>query len=583
MTSLLTNYSAMSALTTLKGLGRQLDTVSNRVSTGQRVSSAADDAAYWSIATAVRTDHASLSAVKDALGLGASAVDTAYQGLTSILSDLQTLRAKLQSALTPGVDRAKVQTEIAAIQSRMRAIADSSVSSGQNWLSVDSSASTPGYQAVQRIVSGFSRGPAGDIQASSIDIDVDSISLYDLDTRLRHVPGSAARVTAESALAGVTDFSAVTTLSVTLSVDGGAGQDILLNHSALASAVPDLSAVTPRQLVAAINNQIAANPALQGKVQAGLDPDNRLFFETTMSGSAHSLQINRQSAVSNANMVANGGFESGLAGWSASDGQIAEASTSHSGSKSVRLGTVGHSGTLTTSVATVPGQTYDLDFWLGHDAQGPNHFAVLWNGTVLESIDNDLQSQPFSRHTYAVTATGSTGVLTFEARHDPGYWFVDDVSLTAVGGLAPTLGFGSGATAQRSGRGSDPSTTTERGLLDTVDQATGMSVATVSIAGLVGIAGDAALQALITQMDRAVARVTDAGTRLGANKTQIDGQRTFVDTLMKVSDRTIGTLVDADIEEESTKLKALQTQQQLAMQTLSIANAASQTVVALFR
>ncbi len=121
MTSLLTNNAAMTALTTLKNINQSLDTTSNRVSTGQRVSAAADNAAYWSIATTVRTDNASLGAVKDALGLGSSAVDTAYNGLNSIISDLQNMRAKLQTALTPGVDRTKVQTEIAAIQSKMRA------------------------------------------------------------------------------------------------------------------------------------------------------------------------------------------------------------------------------------------------------------------------------------------------------------------------------------------------------------------------------------------------------------------------------------------------------------------------------
>ncbi|SFL99444.1 flagellin N-terminal helical region, partial [Methylorubrum salsuginis] len=140
MTSLLTNTSAMTALTTLKGINSQLDATSNRVSTGQRVSAASDNAAYWSIATTVRTDNASLSAVKDSLGLGSSAVDTAYNGLNSVLSDLQNMRAKLQTALQPGVDRAKVQTEIKAIQDKMRSTADSSTSSGQNWLSVDSSA-----------------------------------------------------------------------------------------------------------------------------------------------------------------------------------------------------------------------------------------------------------------------------------------------------------------------------------------------------------------------------------------------------------------------------------------------------------
>ncbi|MGV2347805.1 MAG UNVERIFIED_CONTAM: flagellin, partial [Methylobacterium ajmalii] len=134
MTSLLTNNAAMTALTTLKSINSQLDTTSNRVSTGQRVSAASDNAAYWSIATSVRTDNASLSAVKDSLGLGSSSVDTAYNGLNSIITDLQNIRGKLQSALTPGVDRAKVQTEISAIQSKMKATADSSNASGQNWL-----------------------------------------------------------------------------------------------------------------------------------------------------------------------------------------------------------------------------------------------------------------------------------------------------------------------------------------------------------------------------------------------------------------------------------------------------------------
>ena len=100
---------------------------------------------------------------------------------------------------------------------------------------------------------------------------------------------------------------------------------------------------------------------------------------------------------------------------------------------------------------------------------------------------------------------------------------------------------------------------------------------------IVGTAGDADLSSIINMVDKAIAKVTDAGTKLGANKTQIDGQKSFIDTLMKANDRTIGTLVDADIEEESTKLKALQTQQQLGVQALSIANAASQNVLSLFR
>ncbi|WP_273557213.1 flagellin, partial [Methylobacterium frigidaeris] len=118
------------------------------------------------------------------------------------------------------------------------------------------------------------------------------------------------------------------------------------------------------------------------------------------------------------------------------------------------------------------------------------------------------------------------------------------------------------------GAGSVATTTTAKGILDTqtgtydgFNNAAKYSVTSFDISNLVGTAGDTNLSNIIDMVDQAIAKVTDAGTKLGANKTQIDGQKTFVDTLMKANDRTIGILVDADIEEESTKLKALQTQQ----------------------
>ena len=52
---------------------------------------------------------------------------------------------------------------------------------------------------------------------------------------------------------------------------------------------------------------------------------------------------------------------------------------------------------------------------------------------------------------------------------------------------------------------------------------------------------------------------------------------------MDAINRGIGTLVDADMSEESTKLQALQVQQQLGIQALSIANQNSQQLLSLFR
>ncbi len=60
-------------------------------------------------------------------------------------------------------------------------------------------------------------------------------------------------------------------------------------------------------------------------------------------------------------------------------------------------------------------------------------------------------------------------------------------------------------------------------------------------------------------------------------------QNSFVADLQDVIGKGVGRLVDADMNQESTKLKALQTQQQLGIQSLSIANSDSQSVLSLFR
>ncbi|MEP3845857.1 MAG: flagellin [Paracoccaceae bacterium] len=70
---------------------------------------------------------------------------------------------------------------------------------------------------------------------------------------------------------------------------------------------------------------------------------------------------------------------------------------------------------------------------------------------------------------------------------------------------------------------------------------------------------------------------------LGASAKRIDDQGTFVSKLTDAMKSGIGALVDADMEEASARLQALQTQQQLGIQALSIANQAPQNILSLFR
>ncbi|MFN7124708.1 MAG: flagellin, partial [Allorhizobium sp.] len=74
-----------------------------------------------------------------------------------------------------------------------------------------------------------------------------------------------------------------------------------------------------------------------------------------------------------------------------------------------------------------------------------------------------------------------------------------------------------------------------------------------------------------------------SASRLGALQTRIEMQAEFAERLSDSIDSGVGRLVDADMNEVSTRLKALQTQQQIAVQSLSIANNNSETLMQLFR
>jgi flagellin len=74
-----------------------------------------------------------------------------------------------------------------------------------------------------------------------------------------------------------------------------------------------------------------------------------------------------------------------------------------------------------------------------------------------------------------------------------------------------------------------------------------------------------------------------SASRLGALQTRIEMQADFAEKLSDSIDSGVGRLVDADLNEVSTRLKALQTQQQIAVQSLSIANSSSETLMQLFR
>ncbi len=97
-------------------------------------------------------------------------------------------------------------------------------------------------------------------------------------------------------------------------------------------------------------------------------------------------------------------------------------------------------------------------------------------------------------------------------------------------------------------------------------------------------AGTAALQLAALQTAEAqLANAVSSATALGIAERSIETQKEFLTELTDRLDSGIGSMVDANMEEEAARLQALQVQQQLATQSLSIANSSPQNILSLFR
>ncbi len=125
---------------------------------------------------------------------------------------------------------------------------------------------------------------------------------------------------------------------------------------------------------------------------------------------------------------------------------------------------------------------------------------------------------------------------------------------------------------------------TDLGLKATAPATSAASAGATSVADIdISSADSATIQGYLKVVDQALSEVTDAASSVGAYQNRVSSQQNFVKALQDANTTAVGALVDANMEEESTKLKALQTQQQLAVQSLSIANASTSNILTLFR
>ncbi|MEO3384888.1 flagellin [Mesorhizobium sp. CAU 1741] len=448
MASINTNASAMTALQTLRSTNKGLDTTQSRIATGYAVNTASDNAAYWSIATTMRSDTKAMSTVNDALGLGAAQVDIAYTAMDTVKDTLDTMKAKIVAAQTPDIDKSKIQEEIKQLQNDLKTYASSATFSGGNWLDVAES-------DTQKVVASFLRDSSG-ISLGTIDVDTAKTALFN----------------------GKSDEFGL--LEQGEAVEGDAFEALGADVELTATDGSDLS-------VELFAHDFDGTADGQGAIDFG--ESGAVSFDVEINGEKSRLTIDR--------------------------------------------------ALLDTLTLAEEGKISDQD-------------------ELTAAVNAALEAEGLAETLVAENGTGASDgiVIGFNDPDTPGDILVFEEDDHDAADFELTV--------------SNVRTTSNGNFFD----ATSFDISS---------AESVDLEEYMKGIDSMLGAVTTAASDLGAIKTRIGSQQDFVGKIMDAVDRGVGQLVDADMEQESTKLQALQVQQQLGIQALSIANGNSQMILSLFR
>ena len=204
MSSILTNNSAMNALSTLRNVNSNLSETQNRISTGMKVNSAKDNASYFSISTTMKSEGGMNKAVNEGLTLTKNSISTARLGAETMVDLSQQFVDRLAFAQTEGVDQADVQKELTSLAAQMATAINQSSFNGENLISAAGA-------GAKDVVSGVSRSGATlsttKISFTSTDLEAvqTSFATIAIDNTTTAADLELALTNAEGFLSSVTD------------------------------------------------------------------------------------------------------------------------------------------------------------------------------------------------------------------------------------------------------------------------------------------------------------------------------------------------------------------------------------------
>ncbi|EFH13719.1 flagellin [Teichococcus cervicalis] len=584
VSSILTNNGAMTALQSLKATQKNLLQTQNRISTGLKVSTAKDNAATWAVATSMRSDIANYKQVSENLSVSSSILSTAEAAATTIADLVKQVRTKVTAAQNPAVDKRQVQADIDALLAQINTTAEAASFKGVNLVN---SSGTQRVLTSVNAIDGVSTAAYSTLDRQNLKVADGAMleSLKDLTVLSR----------ADQTFANTNDGTKKLQLTV------GATGTNLNNGNELDFKYVD-STGTQRTLKVKLTKDINDIQTLVDYLNAD-SGFSKLFQADRMFSTGSTLDADTFTiSAKNRDVVEYFGNIN-------STTKV----VNYSAIVTVSAGT-GSAGSFDAATAASTSLSADMRRLDVSFVDKPLQLGDTFEIKVGSSLDQDDATAQFRYILKVVDGAYATGDLLVG---DSAYSNINNVYVIAVAAsqvtnanvtgkdiateLQTALITGSANVAATGegmgGAGADFVTSNDYLAAPEATAGTDFGVYVDAISGKLSIISDdntadelyyfnsslTDYQTLLGKLDSATNTVNNAAASFGTLGTRIDIQKDFLDKLVDTLTTGLGALVDADMSEEAARLQALQVQEQLGTQALSIANQAPQSILALFR
>jgi len=504
----------------------------------------------------MRSDAKSTSAALDALGLASAQLDVAYTGLTSAIEVMDGFKTKIVAAQEPGVDRSKIQKELEQLKRHATSIATSASFSGTNWLNSDITDLMFASSVMVRVPASVSR--LGDqFSVNYLHLDVADISLFNTDgggilqadsrgigdiAGLRNMNGTYSGVINRESYAfdGPITFGASDTITFDVTLDAGPYSPGVTHHIVIDKALVDARLGTTDGVIG--SSVAMANVLSQGLIDAGLTGIASAWLDSGGRFALSSLEATGQAGSS----INISGLFSSLPGGAA--GGLENPPVSDVDNSYAFYGFTGSAFRLHREVTF----SFDLEI-RGHapvtiivDREMVDLALGTSDGIVNPGADMaKIMQLALTGTGINATANGTTDLkIDPDVHNDAGYrsWF----RITNV--------------------------------RDTVGDVPNFDLLSIDVT-----APGADLGNYLRGVEGMLKKLANGAATVGSYQARVKIQEEFARVLESTINKGISRLVDADMNEASARLKAAQAQEQLAIQSLQIANTNAANVLSLFR